>query len=64
MGVPAGQHVLMGVRGGEGDELDVVSAGASGARDLGCRYSSASTRASGPSTTGDRLQISSFSSCK
>lgn len=34
-GVPTGQHVLMGVRGGEEEELDVVSAGASGARDLG-----------------------------
>jgi hypothetical protein len=33
--VPAGQHVLMGVRGGEEEELEVVSAGASGARDLG-----------------------------
>lgn len=61
-GVPAGQHVLMGVRGGDEDELDVVSAGARGARDLGWRYSSASTRASGPSMAGERLQISSFSS--
>jgi hypothetical protein len=34
-GVPTGQQVLMGVRGGEEEELDVVSAGASGARDLG-----------------------------
>jgi hypothetical protein len=33
--VPAGQQVLMGVRGGEEEELEVVSAGASGTRDLG-----------------------------